>query len=1142
MPNRLALSVVSVVATLTLVAAAVPSIGQTTEAAAVRSTPIAASAPTATTPLIHYSGIVVGSDGKPEHGQASITFFLFKDETGGEPLWAETQSVELDASGHYEVHLGARNPSGIPSDLFSGGEARWLDVQVAGGLPRPRVLMASVPYALKAADSATLGGLPASAFMLATERTGLAAQLTTPQPEASALGVTTTGGTAGYLPVFSGASLIGNSTIFETSGKVGINNAVPAANLDVAGSIAARGALTLESTGTATAAGGKSSQQLQFAASAYSSTSKGAIAPMFAFEAEAFDNNTATPASSLNLLFGNGVPSAETGLSISSKGIVKFAAGQTFPGVGTLTGITTTSPLVGGGTSGSVALSLNLTALESAFNARYPQLATANRFTGATTFTAPVTFAATQTFPGTGKGTLTGITTTSPLTGTGTTGTIALGLNLTALETTLNAKYPQLAVANKFTAATTFASTVVFASPVTFAATQTFPGIAGGGTITGITTASPLAGSGTKGSVALSLNLPALETTLNSKYAQLGAVNVFTQPITFAASQKFPGTTTITGVTAGTGLIGGGTTGAITLALDPKAIPTLTGSPVFTNSGNGVVGEASGTVLNTAGLLGTAGNRSGDTHIVAGVWGDSYQDVGVEGTSVQTVGVYGQSKVSYGMQGVSTTNYGVYGTSTSGIGVDGFSTSNSGVAGYTAGGTLNTAGTLGVAGSRTSFTGIAGVWGDAAQHVGVYGSSNLYPGVQGTSLSGPGLQGNSTSGNGVHGVSQNTSAIFGETSSTSGQDAGIFGYSHANGMGVYGASVSGPGVVGGTGSNIGVEGTAGDGGVGVRAIASTGSGVYASTTSGNAIYGSAQTGEAGHFDNNSNSSASLIAQNYAGWQGGGNAYPISVLGNSTGNIGVGVEGNSPSGIGILGIAGASDPAIHTNANIANRVVGVWGDTSGLPGKLLTNHPVNSYAVLGTAFDDTAGYFQNNSVNATVYAYNYYDGTGNTLYKTFVAATPQGICGFGGNGDLSCTGQVKSLATSSDGTKTVETYSMQSPENWMEDFGSGSLKNGSAMVTIEPAFAETVAASADYHVFLTPRGDSRGLYVTNVTGTGFEVRESGGGTSTLSFDYRIVAKRRGYERQRMTDVSEQVKSMRERIAVEHNNVTASSEQH
>jgi hypothetical protein len=90
---------------------------------------------------------------------------------------------------------------------------------------------------------------------------------------------------------------------------------------------------------------------------------------------------------------------------------------------------------------------------------------------------------------------------------------------------------------------------------------------------------------------------------------------------------------------------------------------------------------------------------------------------------------------------------------------------------------------------------------------------------------------------------------------------------------------------------------------------------------------------------------------------------------------------------------------------------------------------------------------------------------------------------------------------------------------MEDFGSGSLERGVAVVKIDAAFADTVTADASYHVFITPNGDSEGLYVINKTATSFEVRESKGGTSSLSFDYRIVAKRRGYEAQRLTDVTE-----------------------
>jgi hypothetical protein len=59
---------------------------------------------------------------------------------------------------------------------------------------------------------------------------------------------------------------------------------------------------------------------------------------------------------------------------------------------------------------------------------------------------------------------------------------------------------------------------------------------------------------------------------------------------------------------------------------------------------------------------------------------------------------------------------------------------------------------------------------------------------------------------------------------------------------------------------------------------------------------------------------------------------------------------------------------------------------------------------------------------------------------------------------------------------------------------------------------------DYHVFLTPKGDCKGLYVANETAGGFEVHELGGGSSSIAFDYRIVAKRKGFENIRMADLT------------------------
>jgi hypothetical protein len=83
--------------------------------------------------------------------------------------------------------------------------------------------------------------------------------------------------------------------------------------------------------------------------------------------------------------------------------------------------------------------------------------------------------------------------------------------------------------------------------------------------------------------------------------------------------------------------------------------------------------------------------------------------------------------------------------------------------------------------------------------------------------------------------------------------------------------------------------------------------------------------------------------------------------------------------------------------------------------------------------------------------------------------------------------------------------MESQACWFEDFGSGIVVKGNATVTIDPLFAATVDSS-QYHIFLTPHGDSKGLYVSAVDAASFTVREQQGGVNTVAFSYRVVARR------------------------------------
>ena len=119
--------------------------------------------------LVKFNGVIRDAGGEPRTKTVGITFAIYNESSGGERLWQETQNVQLDQQGHYEAMLGVAS-EGMPLDLFVSGEPRWLGVQpqLPGEEEQPRVLLVSVPYALKAADAETLGGLPSSAFVRVT--------------------------------------------------------------------------------------------------------------------------------------------------------------------------------------------------------------------------------------------------------------------------------------------------------------------------------------------------------------------------------------------------------------------------------------------------------------------------------------------------------------------------------------------------------------------------------------------------------------------------------------------------------------------------------------------------------------------------------------------------------------------------------------------------------------------------------------------------------------------------------------------------------------------------------------------------------------------------------------------------------------
>ena len=207
------------------------------------STPTQPSTPAGVPPLVKFSGLLKDASGNLLTNTVGVTFAIYSEQTGGVPLWQETQNVQF-SQGRYTALLGETTSTGIPAELFVSGQPRWLGVRalLPGEEEQPRVLLASVPYALKAVDADTLGGLPASAFVQANGVNSSAAVLASgPAAELGTLSsssptskmVTTPGGKAGVIPEFDHPADIKNSPIVVNSTPTDLTDVVGMANLEV---------------------------------------------------------------------------------------------------------------------------------------------------------------------------------------------------------------------------------------------------------------------------------------------------------------------------------------------------------------------------------------------------------------------------------------------------------------------------------------------------------------------------------------------------------------------------------------------------------------------------------------------------------------------------------------------------------------------------------------------------------------------------------------------------------------------------------------------------------------------------------------------------------------------------------------------
>jgi len=188
--------------------------------------------------LITLSGAFRPADGRRAAPVETVTLAIYADEAGGSPLWEEKQTIPIGGGGQFTVILGQTERDGIPLEVFAGGDARWLGMLWArpGEVEGPRTRITSVPYALRASDADTLGGRPASAYLLADAPAGAATHAAGTRTTTATTGGASlsTAGAPGYLGMFTDSANLGNSVAYQSGARIGIGTATPADYLHIA--------------------------------------------------------------------------------------------------------------------------------------------------------------------------------------------------------------------------------------------------------------------------------------------------------------------------------------------------------------------------------------------------------------------------------------------------------------------------------------------------------------------------------------------------------------------------------------------------------------------------------------------------------------------------------------------------------------------------------------------------------------------------------------------------------------------------------------------------------------------------------------------------------------------------------------------
>ncbi|MCJ7458342.1 MAG: hypothetical protein MUP17_05065 [candidate division Zixibacteria bacterium] len=245
----------------------------------------------------------------------------------------------------------------------------------------------------------------------------------------------------------------------------------------------------------------------------------------------------------------------------------------------------------------------------------------------------------------------------------------------------------------------------------------------------------------------------------------------------------------------------------------------------------------------------------------------------------------------------------------------------------------------------------------------------------------------------------------------------------------------------------------------------------------------------------------------------GGYFSTSSAGTGLSHFGVYGAGYSSysSAYGVYGLADNTSTGWAVGGSFGTTSNGT-GEHSGVRAGGSSSSSSSAYGYYGQAQNTSTG----NAYGGYFWTFSVGTGTHYGVYAS-EAAGGSGAAVYAA-GDFAASGTKNAVLKTSKGHRLMSV--IESPEVWFEDFGEGQLINGRGHVELDPLFLETVTIN-NLHpmkVFIQLKDDCRGTYVKS-SSTSFDVFELQGGTSNASFSYRVIAKRKGYETERLreTDV-------------------------